>query len=541
MGYLLNQTVNNYKQIVDERLKLDWSEYTKFLSNPPMIVNWYSQNLAISMANTGLQHPEHLLGTESPIKYTKYCDVPLFGVSETNLQLDSKEYGLDVEFSSNGVIVPGTIKPLMNDYFIITYMSKNYLFRVTSVQQDTIKSNNYYQVEFSFFKVMATLDEIEQNVTKTMTIIYDNISSKYKSSVIVNDEIPIYEQCLSTMNMLCEQYKSYFYYKQFNFFGMDFEGSLLMDSFVIEFIKQMKFFTSEYGCKDPLIVDPMYDNERTFGHVYINSFWGMLENFENITNFNPWNIGIAAFMNPLHITWDSPLYYYQSYFDRCFKMELFKTSKFLPQSVNTSSPLPKYYTMSEKTFDIRGKKISTPIYKDFINPYGTPASPLEEELSKIPIIVPSSSNGKPIPIEDTLFNNTELTHANTQSYVQEFEIMQDLSFSTYFNYVPELLLNAINTKTALTVPTDAIDVEILVYEAYNILISSLQGNILTAENLEFIGSLSSQFNNFYNINYNDYSFGSMADINSFYILPLMMYSIKLTIDNIINTIPTLNI
>jgi hypothetical protein len=125
--------------------------------------------------------PEHLNGVLSPIRYNKLLNFPLYGIEQIQLQLDEDEEGLTSDYQSEAIILPNTIHPSVDDYFIINYLEKKYMFRITKYEYDTIKSNNYYKVEFSLQSVdVSFFNDIERQVVKTYYTQFDNIGTDDK-------------------------------------------------------------------------------------------------------------------------------------------------------------------------------------------------------------------------------------------------------------------------------------------------------------------------------------------------------------------------
>ena len=129
------------------------SMYSLFLESKPTFTTYYHINKIKSRTDIGLKMPERLNGTLSPIRYNKLIGFPLYGIEQIQLQLDEEDEGLTSDYSGEAIILPNTIHPTVDDYFIIDYLEKKYMFRVTKYDYDTIKSNNYYKIEFTIQSV----------------------------------------------------------------------------------------------------------------------------------------------------------------------------------------------------------------------------------------------------------------------------------------------------------------------------------------------------------------------------------------------------
>jgi len=106
-------------------LQNTYSYQSKRLQGTPIFVTYYNKNVSASEQDQPLETVKDLLGYESPIKYNKINDFPLYLASESNPTIDIDEaFGLNTESTGEAVILPNTIKPLFMTFSIsITWKS----------------------------------------------------------------------------------------------------------------------------------------------------------------------------------------------------------------------------------------------------------------------------------------------------------------------------------------------------------------------------------------------------------------------------------
>ena len=144
------------------------SMYVAFLESRPTFTTYYHINRIQSETDKGLKMPEKLSGALSPIRYNKLLNFPLYGIEQIQLQLEEDEEGLNSDYSGEAIILPNTIHPSVDDYFIIDYLDKKYMFRITMYSYDTIKSNNFYKIEFTLHTVdIDFFNQSEKQVVRT--------------------------------------------------------------------------------------------------------------------------------------------------------------------------------------------------------------------------------------------------------------------------------------------------------------------------------------------------------------------------------------
>lgn len=179
----LNTNIDIHKQLREN------NPYSRFLDTVPTFVTYYAINSIETTLDEGFRDTEELIGNESSIRYNKIEKFPLWGIETLNLDITEEEYGQDLEMNGEGIIIPNTITPCPDDYFIIGYLGKEYLFRVSDFDTDTIKSSHYYKIQFSFSKLNDGL--IDSQVKDVFTAIYENLGTDYKVIISADSNVKL--------------------------------------------------------------------------------------------------------------------------------------------------------------------------------------------------------------------------------------------------------------------------------------------------------------------------------------------------------------
>jgi len=236
----INENIFKY----EERLE---SQYSIFLEETPTFTTYYHINTVQSITDTGLLNVEEIIGNKSPIKFNKINDFPIYGISNIQLDLSEEEEGLTTSYEGEGTILPNTVEPLPNDFFTISYLSKTYIFMITSISYDTIKSNNFYKISFTL-KTMSDKDlgYLEKQSSEIYNCIFKNIGTEDNCLI----EKDVYDQVLSlktVCNNLIDRYITLFYSAKFNSFLFDNGGSYIYDKYATHFINSNSLFSNENG------------------------------------------------------------------------------------------------------------------------------------------------------------------------------------------------------------------------------------------------------------------------------------------------------
>lgn len=269
----INNPVEVYDKILDNNEGKSFTEYSKHLESNPIFVTYYNQDLVKSTTDIGLQAPNSLLGDESPISYNRINKLPLYSVPVTQLSMDiDSNIGIKLDYSADGVILPGTIIPKPGDFFIIPIVGKEYLFKVTSVNADTVRSNNYFKIEFTFDKIND--GSIDKNTDGDYSVIYNNIGDKDSKAVIRNDHLVdvnnmvniIYEIRNNILNRYFDRDINLIIYKKSYY-----------DPWINDFIKQNNLLNHESFRDIVFICNRVVDDEDRYMINYKTSFLELLK------------------------------------------------------------------------------------------------------------------------------------------------------------------------------------------------------------------------------------------------------------------------
>src|SRR5699024_10114260 len=94
-------------------------------------------------------------------------------------QLESTEHGLDSSYEGEAQILPNTIRPVPNSYFIINYLQDYYLFRVTGIQYDNVRADNFYTITFKLEDIAEEkINQLNIQCTEYYDCILQNIGTE---------------------------------------------------------------------------------------------------------------------------------------------------------------------------------------------------------------------------------------------------------------------------------------------------------------------------------------------------------------------------
>lgn len=270
----------NEQKMVDEnvfrfedRIK---SATSRFIDTTPTFTQYFHINVDESTTDEGFVDVAAIIGRNSPIRYNKIENFPLYGIEQIVLQLQDTEEGLDSGYEGEAVILPGTVKPVQNDFFIIPILQDDYLFRVTDIQYDSVMNDNYYRISFKLEYIdHEKINELENQKLDDYVCVLENIGTE--DSCIINKAVFTKIEKINEMyHNMVEFFISMFYNDRHNVLMGDLEyGRFLYDPLQTEFINKHKLFTENRAITSYYFTNQYNDKKRQY--KYNKSIYKMLE------------------------------------------------------------------------------------------------------------------------------------------------------------------------------------------------------------------------------------------------------------------------
>jgi hypothetical protein len=206
--------INQNVAIMSKRMQD--GQYAAYLEERPTFCTYFHINTVKSTVDKGSLDVQDILELGSPLRFNKIVNFPIYGISEIAAELQDTEAGLSLEYDGEGKTIPRTIDPLPDDFFIIDYVGKHLIFRVTHVSTITVKSNSYYKLDFTLMYTQESYyDHLEELTVERYHCLYDNIGTKDKA-IIRDDDYDLLVKVDNIFTTMKQKYIEKFYDKRYN-------------------------------------------------------------------------------------------------------------------------------------------------------------------------------------------------------------------------------------------------------------------------------------------------------------------------------------
>lgn len=222
---LVDQSVYKYDQFLHSRIN-------KYTGNGRIMVTYYNINDQNTTDSLGLNVHYQLLGIDSPLRYDKITKFPMLDLTPVKMEEKqaSTSQARDLGTSGEVYIIPGTIMPKENDFFIINHLKMNHLFRVTQVGQDAFNTDGSYRVSYELFSTNPNdIEQLERQTVREFVTDFRTIGGSDLTPVIGKEEYDHRSRLIKMVNDMTENYIARYYDHTHNCFILHLNGRSLFD------------------------------------------------------------------------------------------------------------------------------------------------------------------------------------------------------------------------------------------------------------------------------------------------------------------------
>lgn len=264
MAYLINEkrAVDDNLLIYEKRIK---SPTARLQDTTPIFVTYMHISNEKSTTDTGFKDVASIVGARSPIRFDKIENFPIYNLEQVVLQLQETDFGMDSEYNGEATILPGTIIPMPNDFFMIPTLRDPYVFRITDITYDNIMPDNFYRISFQLeWNDEVKVQELEEQVLNSNVCILENIGTEERCII----EKSIFTEICEIETMyrnICDFYKSMYYNERHNvFLGTIDPYYRIFDPLQTEFINKHHLFNEKMDLKTLMLTNQFDDPQRKF-------------------------------------------------------------------------------------------------------------------------------------------------------------------------------------------------------------------------------------------------------------------------------------
>jgi hypothetical protein len=173
-----------------------------------------------------------VLGKDSPFRYDRIENMIIIGLSPLNPQNGtlSTTQVRNYQLEGDGFVIPGTVMPKENDFFIINHLKMNHAFRITEVIQDGLNTDGSYQVKYSLFSTNPSeIEWLDKQTVGHYVMDLQTIGSEDLTPVIGKQDYEWRSRLIKMVDDMVENFKANYYDSKHNCFISHLNGRSVFD------------------------------------------------------------------------------------------------------------------------------------------------------------------------------------------------------------------------------------------------------------------------------------------------------------------------
>lgn len=224
-----NTFVDNQLYKYDQYLH---SRINKYTGDGRTLVTYFNINDEHTTVSLGLNANYQVLGPDSPLRYNKIDNMIILGFSKLapeEAQVSSTSVR-DYKLNGDAYIIPGTIMPKENDFFIINHINMNHLFRVTQVTQDGLNTDGSYRINYTLYSTdPIDIQALNNQIVGNHIMDLQTIGGEDLTPIIGKEDYELRSRLIKMVNDMIQNYISRYYDQVHNCFICRMNGQALFD------------------------------------------------------------------------------------------------------------------------------------------------------------------------------------------------------------------------------------------------------------------------------------------------------------------------
>ena len=230
------QLVYDENSLVDSQMykydKFLHSRINKYTSAGRTLVTYFNLNDRNTTDSLGMGMHYQVIGPDSPLRYDRIENMIIIGFSPLSPQngTASTTTVRNYQLEGDGFIIPGTVMPKENDFFIVKHLNMNHLFRITEVIQDGLNTDGSYQVKYSLYSTnINDIDGIERQVVGRYVMDLQTIGGEDLTPVIGKEDYEYRSRLIQMVDDMIDNYIANYYEPKHNCFISHLNGRSVFD------------------------------------------------------------------------------------------------------------------------------------------------------------------------------------------------------------------------------------------------------------------------------------------------------------------------
>ena len=187
-------------------------QYLTYYEGSPTYITFYQLDSKATLQDAGLETVNSLVGKNTPNKYKRIYEVPVYGVDALDVSNELAERGLLANVNGELMFLPDSVRPYPGDFFTFEYEGlEEHLFRITDVQYDRVSPHKYFRAQYQLWQ--DNVDNIFENIIGDYEVQYttDGSGNSDGIEIVSKTDAAASEQIKNLTDGLIDKYITLYY------------------------------------------------------------------------------------------------------------------------------------------------------------------------------------------------------------------------------------------------------------------------------------------------------------------------------------------
>lgn len=224
------------RSLVDEQIfkydKFLHSRINKYTGSGRTLVTYFNIDEQQTTDSLGFNDVYQIIGRDSPLRYRRIENMVLLALSPLSPENGNAGSTTVRDYNLNGeaFIIPGTVMPKENDFFIVNHIRMTHLIRVTEVTQDGLNTDGSYRISYSLYSTqISDVDQINKQVVGRYVMDLQTVGGEDLTPVIGEEDYELRSRLIKMIDDMVDNYKANYYDPTHNCFLLHLNGRTLFD------------------------------------------------------------------------------------------------------------------------------------------------------------------------------------------------------------------------------------------------------------------------------------------------------------------------
>jgi len=194
------------------------SQTNKYIENNAILTTYWNLQEDATTVDRGLQDIDQLFGKQSPLRYHKIENFPIYGFQMLTPENTDEGQAEDLNIVGECQIIPNTIMPKQDDVFIVNHLKQMAIFRIMEVSYDSMKREGFYKIRYRLHSTSPeTLEQIEAQTINVYKTQLDALGTQV-NPIIQKDDAVKRSQLTKIVEQMIMDYRAMYYSSRHNCF-----------------------------------------------------------------------------------------------------------------------------------------------------------------------------------------------------------------------------------------------------------------------------------------------------------------------------------